>query len=264
MTVLEAVILGIIQGLTEFLPVSSSGHIVLGEAILNTQSNDNLLFAVLVHLATVFSTLVVFYKEIINIIKGILKFEWNEESKFALNILVSMLPVLIIGLFFKEEVEHFFDGKIAFVGAMLIITGLVLLITKFATKKLNPLKPKSALVIGIAQAIAVLPGISRSGSTIATGLLLGINKTEIAKFSFLMVVPPIFGAALLDFKDYLENPADHLQSGVSLLAGFIAAFLTGLFACKWMIEIIKKGKIQYFAYYCFIIGLIAIVVGLKY
>jgi undecaprenyl-diphosphatase len=263
MTVLEAIILGIIQGLTEFLPVSSSGHIVLGEAILNTQSSDNLLFAVFVHLATVLSTMVVFYKDILNIIKGLLKFKWNDEAKFALNIIVSMMPVLVVGLFFKEEVEQLFDGRIAFVGGMLILTGILLLITMFATKKLKPLKPMSAFVIGIAQAIAVLPGISRSGSTIATGLLLGINKTDIARFSFLMVVPPIMGAALLDFKDYIESPEDHLQSGISLLAGFIAAFVTGLAACKWMIEIVKKGKIQYFAYYCFLVGVIAIVVGLK-
>jgi len=263
MTVLEAIILGIIQGLTEFLPVSSSGHIVLGEAILNTQSSDNLLFAVIVHLATVLSTMVVFYKDIFEIVKGLLKFKWNEEAKFALNILVSMIPVLFVGLFLKDEVEQFFDGRIAFVGAMLILTGILLFVTMFATKKLNPLKPFSAFIIGVAQAIAVLPGISRSGSTIATGLLLGIKKTEIARFSFLMVVPPIIGIALLDFKEYLESPADHLQSGVSLLAGFIAAFITGLAACKWMIEIVKKGKIQYFAYYCFLVGAIAIVVGLK-
>ena len=263
MTVLEAIILGIVQGLTEFLPVSSSGHIVLGEALLNTQSKDNLLFAVLVHLATVLSTVLVFYKEILEIVKGVLRFKWNEEAKFVVNILVSMLPVLVVGLFFKEEVEQFFDDRIAFVGAMLIVTGTLLLITKFATKRLNSLKPHNAFIIGLAQAIAVLPGISRSGATIATGLLLGVSKTEIAKFSFLMVVPPIAGAALLDFKEYLEQPAMVTQSSASLLAGFLAAFGTGLVACKWMIEIVKKGKIQYFAFYCFLIGLIAIIAGLK-
>ena len=263
MTVIEAIILGIVQGLTEFLPVSSSGHIVLGEALLNTQSGDNLLFAVMVHLATVLSTLVVFYKDILLLLKGLLKFEWNEEAKFALNIFVSMLPVLMVGLFFKEEVEQYFNGRIVFVGAMLLLTGLLLLVTMFATKKTNPLKPISAFLIGIAQAIAVLPGISRSGATIATGLILGINKAEIARFSFLMVVPPIMGAALLDFKDYMEQPLAHSHGGMSLMAGFIAAFLTGLFACKWMIEIVKKGKIQYFAYYCFAVGLITILIGLN-
>jgi undecaprenyl-diphosphatase len=260
MSYIEAIILGIIQGLTEFLPVSSSGHIVLGEAILNTQSHDNLAFTVVVHFATVISTIVVFRKDIFQIIRELLDFKWNKSTQFVLYILISMIPVMIAGLLFKDEVEALFEGKVMLVGFMLILTGLILLSTLLAGKKQKDLNTGNAFVIGIAQAIAVIPGISRSGSTISTALLFGIDREKAARFSFLMVIPPIIGIMLLDTLDMFEQQAAGELSiqPLVLTVGFIAAFLTGLIACKWMIRIMKMGKIQYFAYYCFLVGIIAI------
>lgn len=261
MSYIEAIILGIIQGLTEFLPVSSSGHIVLGEAILNTKSNDNLAFTIVVHFATVISTIVVFRKDILLIIRDLFSFKWNPSTRFVLFIVISMIPVMIAGLLFKDEVEAMFEGRIMLVGFMLVLTGLILLSTLLASKKTKELNAGSAFVIGIAQAIAVIPGISRSGSTISTALLFGIDREQAARFSFLMVIPPIIGIMLLDALDMVkqQQTGDLSIQPIILLIGFIAAFLTGLIACKWMIRIVKTGKIQYFAYYCFLVGIIAII-----
>jgi len=263
MTWLEALILGIIQGLTEFLPVSSSGHLEIGKALLGTEAKENMLFTVIVHGATVLSTIVVFRKTILQLVKGVLKFKYNEEMEYFFLIVVSMLPVLVVGLFFKDEVESFFDGNLLFVGAMLILTGALLAFTYFSKPKEKNINYKSAFIIGIAQAIAVLPGISRSGSTIAVALLAGINKEKAAKFSFLMVLPPILGANLLTVKDIFEQPASTGNiSATVLIVGFLAAFLAGIAACTWMINIVKKGKLIWFAIYCVLAGLIAVTYSL--
>lgn len=254
---LEALILGMIQGLTEFLPVSSSGHLEIGKAILNINAEKSLIFTVIVHGATVLSTIVIFRKTILNLLKGLFAFKWNEETQYSLKIIISMIPVAILGLFFQDEVESLFNGNLLFVGIMLLITGLVLTLSYFKKTNDKPITYKNAFIIGIAQAIAVLPGISRSGSTIATGLILGNKKNKIAEFSFLMVLIPVIGANVKDIAT-TNFSADSSISTLSLIIGFISAFVFGLIACKWMIKIVKKGKLIYFAYYCFIIGFIAI------
>ncbi len=262
MTWLEAIILGMIQGLTEFLPVSSSGHIVLGEALLHTGSADNLAFTIMVHFATVLSTIVIFRKNIRQLLSGI-EAKWNDSTRFILYILISMIPVALTGLFFKDEVEAMFQGRTMLVGFMLLLTGFLLLITTRAKPEGKNLSVRSSFLIGLAQAFAVIPGISRSGATISSALLLGIDREKAAEFSFLMVIPPILGIMLLDVKDILEMSASGSLGiePLSLGLGFLSAFITGLLACSWMISIVKRGKISYFAYYCFIIGFIAIAVS---
>lgn len=262
MDIIDAIILGIIQGLTEFLPVSSSGHLELGKAILGDNSipEESLLFTVVLHFATALSTMVVFRKDILEIIKGILKFKWNADLQFVAKIVVSMIPAVLIGLFFEEQLEALFGGNILLVGCMLIITAILLF---FADKAKNTNKKVSfvnAFVIGVSQAIAMLPGISRSGATISTSVLLGNDKTKAARFSFLMVVPLIFGKIA---KDILSGDLTYDSSNFTALSiGFIAAFVAGLFACTWMIALVKKSKLSYFAIYCIIVGIIAIVVSL--
>ncbi len=262
MDIIDSIILGIIQGLTEFLPVSSSGHLELGKAILGDQSipEESLLFTVVLHFATALSTMVVFRKDIYQIVKGVFKFTWNEDLQFLSKIIISMIPAVIIGVFFEEELEQLFGGNILLVGLMLIVTAILLF---FADKAKNTNKNvtfKNAFIIGVSQAIAMLPGISRSGATISTSVLLGNDKTKAARFSFLMVVPLIFGKIIKDLMSgelSLEN-----QNAVALSAGFIAAFISGLFACTWMIGLVKKSKLSYFAVYCIVVGLIAISVAL--
>ena len=256
----EALILGLLQGLTEFLPVSSSGHLELGKVLLGIDAEHSLMFTVVVHGATVLSTIVVFYKDIVRLISGFFAFKWNEETRYIFRIFFSMIPVAIVGLFFKDEVESMFTGNTAFVGAMLLITASLLAITYFKKSNTRKINFLDALIIGVAQAFAVLPGISRSGSTIATGLLLGNKRENVARFSFLMVLIPIIGANL---KDLVSGEMTTNQSigSVPLLVGFLAAFTSGLLACKWMIGIVKKGKLIYFAIYCLIIGLLAIFVA---
>lgn len=263
MSFIEALILGIIQGLTEFLPVSSSGHLELGTYFLGVQSEDNLLFSIILHGATACSTVVIFRKDILEIIKGLLKFEWNESTRFAAMIVLSMIPVGIVGVFFEDQIASLFGGNILMVGAMLLVTAGLLAVTYFSKKNEGKITFKNSFLIGLAQAIAIMPGISRSGATISTALLLGVNKQKAARFSFLMVLPPILGAMLLKTKDFLENPeiAAHV-SGMSLSVGFIAAFLSGLLACQWMLSIVQKGKLIYFAIYCGVAGLLAIAGGL--
>lgn len=258
MEIIDAIILGIVQGLTEFLPVSSSGHLELSKALLGDKSvpEESLVFTVVLHFATALSTIVVFRKDILEILKGLLKFEKNEETLFTLKIIISMLPAVFVGLFFEEELEQLFGGNIAFVGFMLLITALLLWFADKAKSTRKSVSNSNAFVIGIAQAIAMLPGISRSGATISTSVLLGNDKTKAARFSFLMVIPLIFGKIA---KDILSGDLTY-SSGTSmpLLLGFIAAFISGLFACTWMISLVKKSKLTYFAVYCLIVGLIAI------
>ncbi len=275
MDTLQALILGIIQGLTEFLPVSSSGHIELGKAVLGSDLGENdLLFTVLVHGATVLSTIVVFRKDILTILKDLFKFQWNESTQFAAKIIISMIPVLVVGVLFKDKIEAFFktddaaseNAMIIFVGCMLLVTGTLLALTKLVEKRAKEGTEVSfvnALLIGLAQVIAILPGISRSGTTIATGLLLGVDKSKIARFSFLMILIPILGATLLDVKDLIEDSSSMATAEFTpLIVGFFAAFFAGLLACTWMINLVKKGKLIYFAFYCFAVGIFAISVGM--
>lgn len=262
MNIIEAIILGLIQGLTEFLPVSSSGHIELGSALLGAGASDDLFFSILVHGATALSTIVVFRKDILEILSGLLKFEYNESWQFAIKILISMVPIAIVGLLFEKQIESFFGGNTLFVGLMLLVTGFLLTTTFYAGKRTGHVTRTKAFLIGIAQTIAILPGISRSGSTIAVALLLGVEKSEATRFSFLMVLIPILGGALLKAISFANDPAAAVEIPVpSLVAGFIAAFVAGLIACSWMINIVRKGKLIYFALYCFIIGTIAIVIS---
>ena len=259
MEVIDAIILGVIQGLTEFLPVSSSGHLELGKAILgdNSLPKESLLFTVVLHFATALSTIVVFRKDILEIIKGILKFEWNEDMNFISKIAIYMIPATITGVFFEEELELLFGGQIALVGFMLIITALLLYLADRAKNTNKSVSFSNAFVIGISQAIAILPGISRSGATISTSVLLGNDKTKAARFSFLMVVPLIFGKIS---KDILNGELTYESSNfLPLSIGFVAAFIAGLFACTWMIALVKKSKLTYFSIYCAIVGLIAII-----
>lgn len=263
MDIIDSIILGIIQGLTEFLPVSSSGHLELGKAILGDESipKESLLFTVVLHFATALSTLVVFRKDVWSITKGALKFQWNEDLQFVSKIALSMLPAAIIGYTYESELAELFDGNIKLVGFMLILTALLLFLADKAKDTSKNISFSNALVIGFAQAIAMLPGVSRSGATISTSVLLGNDKTKAARFSFLMVVPLIFGKIA---KDIIGGELTYDSSNfTSLSFGFVAAFVSGLFACTWMISIVKKSKLIYFSIYCVIVGLIAIYVASK-
>lgn len=258
MDILEAIILGLIQGLTEFLPVSSSGHLELAKALFGDQSvpQESLTFTVVLHAATALSTIVIFRREIAQILKGLFQFTWNDEMKFSLKIIISMIPAVIIGLAFEEELESFFSGKILLVGCMLLVTAALLLLADKAKNTSKNVTFNNAVVIGISQAIAMLPGISRSGATISTSVLLGIDRTKAARFSFLMVVPLILGKVA---KDLLGGDINFSDTSVTpLAAGFVAAFVSGILACNWMIALVKKSKLSYFSIYCAIVGSIAI------
>ncbi|MFO7880631.1 MAG: undecaprenyl-diphosphate phosphatase [Bacteroidota bacterium] len=250
----EALILGIIQGLTEFLPVSSSGHLEIGKALFGIKGEENIYFTIVVHGATVLSTIVVLWQEVKRLITGSLQFRYNDETKTVLKILVSMIPVGIVGVFFKDDIKQFFSGdNMPFVGSMLLVTAVLLAFTHVFNSRAKKISYSNAFVIGIAQALAVLPGISRSGATISTGLILGNKKAEVAKFSFLMVLIPIIGENLLNiFTGELSSASG--MPAMPLIIGFIAAFTSGYFACKWMLSIVKKGKLIWFALYCAVIG----------
>lgn len=263
MSWLEALILGLIQGLTEFLPVSSSGHLEIGKYLMDINPEKSLLFTVVVHGATVLSTIVVFWKDLLVIFRGLFQFRWNQETKFVVKIVISMIPVLVIGVFFKDYVEGFFDGNMIFVGSMLIVTASLLTFTHFSKSNKREVSYLDSLVIGLAQALAVLPGISRSGATISTGILLGNKKESVTRFSFLMVLIPILGANMLDLMGG-EMSSNETIGIFPLIVGFLAAFIAGWAACTWMINIVKKGKLIYFAIYCLIIGGVAIVSGLYF
>lgn len=254
--------LGIIQGLTEFLPVSSSGHLEIGGVLLGIESKDNLLFSIVVHGATALSTVFVFRRDIFEITSDLIRFELNESTIFCLKLIVSMIPVGLVGVFFEDQIEAFFGGNVILVGSMLIVTGLLLLFTYIKGETNGEVNYSKAFIIGLAQAVAIMPGISRSGATISTALLLGVDKVKATRFSFLMVLAPILGATLLKVKDVLETP--EVASDISvlvLLFGFLAAFISGLLACRWMISVVRKGKLIYFAIYCLTIGALAIILS---
>lgn len=261
---IQALILGLIQGLTEYLPVSSSGHLAIGSYLFGIEGEENLAFTVVVHVATVLSTFVILWSEIDWIFRGLFKFKLNDETKYFLNIVVSMIPIGIVGVFFKDTVEDVFGSGLLIVGCMLLLTAALLAFSYYAKPRIKEtISWKDALVIGLAQAAAVMPGLSRSGSTIATGLLLGNKKEMMAQFSFLMVIPPILGEALLDTMKALKgaNPFGDIST-LALAVGFVAAFVSGCLACKWMINIVKKGKLIYFGIYCAIVGVVTIICSL--
>ena len=255
---LQALLLGIIQGLTEFLPISSSGHLVIFERILGFEG-DNLTFAIAVHAATVLSIITVFGYEILKLIKGMFKFQWNDETKYISKLLLSMIPVAIVGVFCKDYVDAIFGSGLILVGIMLLLTAAFLMFSHYVKpREKQNISFKDAFIIGIAQAVAIFPGLSRSGTTIATGLLLGNKKENVTRFSFLMLIIPVLGQATLDL---MRGGFSITQSGIStssLIIGFLAAYIFGTIACKWMLSIVRKGKLIYFAYYCIVIALIII------
>lgn len=256
----EALILGLVQGLTEYLPVSSSGHLAIGSALFGVEGEENLAFTIVVHVATVLSTLVILWKEISWIFRGLFEGRMNSETRYVINIIVSMIPIGIVGVFFKDQVEAIFGSGLFVVGCCLLLTALLLGFSYYyKPRQKADISLKDAFVIGLAQACAVLPGLSRSGSTIATGLLLGCDKARLAQFSFLMVIPPILGEALLDGMKMMkgEAVAGDIPT-LSLVVGFVAAFVSGCLACKWMISIVKRGKLIYFAIYCAVAGLLTL------
>ena len=270
----QALILGLVQGLTEYLPVSSSGHLTIGQYLFGIDGEGAMDFEIMVHVATVLSTCVILWKEIVWLFKDLFKWQWNDGTKYVVNILISMIPVGVVGLCFNAQIQAIFNydrvgarfgNPILLVGICLLVTALLLTFSYFAKpRQKENISPLHAFIIGIAQAVAALPGLSRSGSTIATGLLLGNKKEKLAQFSFLMVIPPILGQALLDAKDMLFPDAEAVAQAVStptvaLVVGFLAAFISGCFACKWMINLVKKGKLIWFGVYCAIIGVLAIV-----
>ncbi|MFT5834290.1 MAG: undecaprenyl-diphosphatase [Cognaticolwellia sp.] len=257
---LLAIILGIVQGLTEFLPVSSSGHLELAKWIMNDDSvaSESMTMTVTLHAATALSTIVVFWKDIVEIFKGLFQFKNNDAFQFSLKIILSMIPAVFVGLFFEDVIESLFNGRIILVGCMLLLTGILLYFADRAKKTDKTVSFVNALIVGIAQAIAILPGISRSGATISTSVLLGIDRERAARFSFLMVVPLILGKMA---KDILSGDMSSESINMSaLVIGFLAAFLTGLVACVWMIRIVKNSKLIYFSIYCFLVGIASILI----
>lgn len=263
MSWLDALWLGLLQGFTEYLPVSSSGHLQIAQTLMgNVDGEENLTFAVVVHAATVCSTLVVLWREIYVLLRGSLELRWNDETQYMCKIFLSMIPVGIVGLFFKDYVESLFGNGLLVVGILLLVTAMLLTFANFAKPRKGKISFSDAFVIGVAQALAVLPGLSRSGTTIATGLMLGDKKEDVAKFSFLMVIIPILGEAFLDLMRGGLSPEASGISAAALAVGFIAAFISGCVACKWMLSIVKRGKLVYFAYYCVAAGLFAIIYDL--
>lgn len=273
MNTFQALLMGLLQGLTEYLPVSSSGHLTIASTLFGIDGEENMLFTIMVHVATVLSTIVILGGEIWKIIKGMFGPLnpgakglncLNPDQRYVLNILVSMIPIGIVGVFFKEQVEAIFGSGMTIVGICLLVTALLLTFSYYARpRERESISLGHAFIIGLAQAIAVLPGLSRSGSTIATGLMLGEKKSNMAQFSFLMVIPPILGEALLDVLKMVKGESLGAEIGwMPLTVGFLAAFISGCVACKWMIDIVKKGKLIYFAYYCAIAGVISLLYGL--
>lgn len=259
----EALVLGLVQGLTEFLPVSSSGHLAIGRELLGVEASGDLVFEVTVHAATVLSTIVVFRKEILKLLAGLFKFRYNDETDYIFKLCVSMIPVFVVGVFFKDSVEALF-GSIKVVGCALLVTALLLFLSDFASGKVSGTQGRrnglgfwQAFVVGIGQALAVIPGLSRSGTTISTGLLCGVKREVMAQFSFLMVLVPILGESFLDLAGG-EMAASSIGA-IPLLVGFLAAFVSGLFACKVMITLVRKARLGWFALYCALLGLIVLI-----
>ncbi len=257
--IIQSIVLGIVQGLTEFLPVSSSGHLEIAKFIMNNNdlAKQSMLMTVVLHFATALSTLVVFRKDVMEIINGLLQFEKNEHFWFSVKIVISMVPAAMVGVLLEDEIESLFDKKLVLVGAMLVVTGVLLLLADRAKNTERTVSYWHALIIGISQAIAILPGISRSGATISTSVLLGIDRSKAARFSFLMVVPLIFGKMA---KDILGGEFGDEQM-LPLVCGFVAAFATGLLACTWMIKLVKASKLYFFSIYCFVVAALAIAKG---
>ena len=256
---IEAIVLGIIQGLTEFLPVSSSGHLELAKLILPSQytGESSMLMTVVLHFATALSTVVIFRKDLLQVIQGLFQFKWNEATKFSVKIIISMIPAALVGVFFDDIIESFFNGAVLLVGSMLLVTGGLLFLADKTKNTTQEVSFFHSIIIGISQAIAILPGISRSGATIGTSVLLGVDREKAARFSFLMVVPLIFGKIA---KDLLSDKFIIESLDITALSvGFVAAFITGLFACTWMISLVKKSKLVYFSLYCFVVGIAAII-----
>lgn len=262
MSIIEALLLGILQGLTEFLPVSSSGHIELGKVLLGINDPDSLVFTILVHGATVLSTIVVFRKDIGELLNNAFAFQWNAHTQYIAKIAISAIPVAVVGLLWEEEIEQFFQGNLMLVGVMLLVTATILYLTLFAPKNHKEVGYGIALIIGIAQTIAVMPGISRSGATIGAALLLGIKKDQATRFSFLMVLLPILGATVMKVLALVQEPTTSSAQFLPMAAGFTGAFLAGLLACQWMITLVRQGKLIYFAVYCLLIGGAAIIADL--
>ncbi len=264
MDILEAVLLGLLQGLTEYLPVSSSGHLVIASRLMGVEAEQNLTFTIVVHVATVLSTIVVLWRELWWIVRGLFEFRLNDATRYALSILISMVPIGVVGLFFKDSVEEVFGSGVVIVGIMLCVTAALLTFAYYARPRdKESVGPLDALIIGLSQAVAVLPGLSRSGTTIATGLILGNKKEAMAQFSFLMVIPPILGEALLDGVKLMGDGSAAMSastiSPLTMLAGFAAAFVSGCLACKWMLDIVRRGKLIWFAAYCAVAGVLSLI-----
>ncbi|MBR2947584.1 MAG: undecaprenyl-diphosphate phosphatase [Bacteroidales bacterium] len=267
MTEIQAIILGLVQGLTEFLPVSSSGHLVIAKSLFGIEV-ENLSFEIVVHSATVISTIVAFRKEIFSLLKGLFDFKYNSQTRYLLMICVSMIPILIVGLFFKDAVEQVFGSGLMVVGCMLLLTSLLLFVGErisirrqkdSSSYKAVELGYKQAFVIGLAQSVAVLPGLSRSGSTIATGLMLGLDSRSVTQFSFLMVLVPILGETFLEI---VSGGLSMEVSGISLLSlacGALSAFVSGYIACRWMIKLVQKAKLRYFSLYCICMAILCFI-----
>jgi len=259
MGVLEAFILGLIQGFTEFLPISSSGHIEIGTYLLNVDPSDNLIFQLIVHAATTLSTIIVFRKDIGDLFKGIFNLQWSESKEYVLKLIISAIPLAFVGLFFEDYINELFAGRVFFIGFMFLITALLLSLTYWNKGKGTDVTYGKAMLIGCAQAIALLPGISRSGTTIASALLIGVDRYKATRFSFLMILMPLVGASLLQLLKYFKDPTITGNiSGMAIIVGFLAAFISGWISCQWMIKIVKEGKLIYFAIYLAVVGLIAI------
>ncbi len=259
MSWIEALVLGIIQGLTEFLPVSSSGHIEIGKALLDVEIEENVLFTVVLHAATALSTIFVFRKDIVSIIKGLFKFKNNDDFKFSLKIVLSMIPAAIVGVIFEDQIDEFFSGRISLVGGMLIVTAILLLLADRAKNTTKRVDFLHSIIIGVSQAIAILPGMSRSGATISTSVLLGVDKGRAARFSFLMVVPLILGKMGKDIMDGAFSSG--IENITPYIIGFAGAFVAGVLACTWMIKLVKNSKLIYFSIYCLIVGVLALVLA---
>ena len=263
--VISAIVLGIVQGLTEFLPVSSSGHLELAEFLMSGAElkDHGIIMTVVLHFATALSTVIIFRKDVLEILKGLFQFQPNEQFFFSVKILISMVPAVIVGLLFEDQLEQLFDQRIVLVGCMLLVTGVLLLLADRAKNTDSDVGFVGALIIGISQAIAILPGISRSGATISTSVLLGIDRAKAARFSFLMVVPLIFGKIAKDILDYATGGGSQIAevNFLALAIGFVAAFVTGLLACTWMLKLVKACKLFYFSIYCFAVAAWAICAG---
>lgn len=261
---IQAIVLGLIQGLTEFLPVSSSGHLAIGKEILGVEAAEDLVFEVVVHTATVLATIIVFRKQILQLLQGLFKFKYNDETDYIAKICISMIPVGLVGVFLKDYVEAAFSS-LTVVGAALILTALLLFFSDSAAAKKkgeanvsrNGISFKQAIIIGIGQAFAVIPGLSRSGTTISTGLISGVKRENVAQFSFLMVLVPILGEAFLNIVG--GDMAASSVGAIPLVLGFVSAFVSGLFACKVMIALVKRAKLKWFAIYCAAVGITTVI-----